>query len=231
VQTIKTNVHGTINMLGLAKRTGAKFLQASTSEVYGDPLEHPQNESYWGNVNPIGIRSCYDEGKRCAETLCMDYQRQYNVNTKIARIFNTYGPNMDVNDGRVVSNFIIQALENKALTIFGDGSQTRSFCYVDDLVEGLIRLMQNETINTPVNLGNENEFTIKQLANKVNELTGGNQYITYTNLPEDDPTQRKPNTKTAFYELNKWKPKIQLNEGLEKTIEYFKVRLKENSNA
>lgn len=228
VQTMKTCVHGTINMLGLAKRTNAKFLQASTSEVYGDPLEHPQNETYWGNVNPIGIRSCYDEGKRCAETLCMDYKRQYNVDTKIARIFNTYGPNMDVNDGRVVSNFIIQALQKKALTIFGDGSQTRSFCYVDDLVEGLIRLMSNETADTPVNLGNENEFTIKQLADKVNELTGGNQYITYVDLPEDDPSQRKPNTQKAFYELNKWKPKTELKEGLKKTINYFENKLKEN---
>ena len=228
VQTMKTCVHGTINMLGLAKRTNAKFLQASTSEVYGDPLEHPQNETYWGNVNPIGIRSCYDEGKRCAETLCMDYKRQYNVDTKIARIFNTYGPNMDVNDGRVVSNFIIQALQKKALTIFGDGSQTRSFCYVDDLVEGLIRLMRNETADTPVNLGNENEFTIKQLADKVNELTGGNQYITFVDLPEDDPSQRKPNTQKAFYELNKWKPKTELKEGLKKTINYFENKLKEN---
>lgn len=228
VQTMKTCVHGTINMLGLAKRTNAKFLQASTSEVYGDPLEHPQNETYWGNVNPIGIRSCYDEGKRCAETLCMDYKRQYNVDTKIARIFNTYGPNMDVNDGRVVSNFIIQALQKKALTIFGDGSQTRSFCYVDDLVEGLIRLMSNETADTPVNLGNENEFTIKQLADKVNELTGGNQYITFVDLPEDDPSQRKPNTQKAFYELNKWKPKTELKEGLKKTINYFENKLKEN---
>jgi len=228
VQTMKTCVHGTINMLGLAKRINAKFLQASTSEVYGDPLEHPQNETYWGNVNPIGIRSCYDEGKRCAETLCMDYKRQYNVDTKIARIFNTYGPNMDVNDGRVVSNFIIQALQKKALTIFGDGSQTRSFCYVDDLVEGLIRLMSNETADTPVNLGNENEFTIKQLADKVNELTGGNQYITYVDLPEDDPSQRKPNTQKAFYELNKWKPKTELKEGLKKTINYFENKLKEN---
>ena len=222
VQTTKTSVHGAINMLGLAKRTGARILQASTSEVYGDPEVHPQPEAYWGNVNPIGIRSCYDEGKRCAETLFFDYQRQHGTNIKVARIFNTYGPRMLPDDGRVVSNFIVQALQGKDITIYGDGSQTRSFCYVDDLVEGLIRLMNspNEVIG-PINLGNPREFTIKQLAEQVLEKVGGPSKLTQEPLPSDDPTQRKPDISQAKEVLG-WEPGIRLEQGLDATIEYFR---------
>jgi UDP-glucuronate decarboxylase len=221
VQTSKTSVHGAINMLGLAKRTGAKILQASTSEVYGDPQLHPQKESYWGHVNSIGSRSCYDEGKRCAETLFFDYYRQHKLRIKVARIFNTYGPNMHPNDGRVVSNFIMQALEGNPLTIYGDGSQTRSFCYVDDLIDGLIRLMATEDEFTgPVNLGNPAEFSIRELAEKVCELTGVKLNLENKKLPEDDPVQRQPDITLARKELN-WKPKVELGEGLGRTIEYF----------
>jgi len=221
VQTTKTSVHGAINMLGLAKRVNAKIMQASTSEVYGDPDEHPQTESYWGHVNPIGIRSCYDEGKRCAETLFYDYKRQHNLNIKVARIFNTYGPNMHPNDGRVVSNFIVQALQNQDITIYGDGSQSRSFCYVDDLIDGFVRLMNSaDTFQGPVNLGNPNEFTIKELAEKVIEMIGSKSKIVYNPLPHDDPRQRQPAIKLAKEELG-WEPKIQLEEGLTKTIPYF----------
>lgn len=226
IKTIKTSVMGAINMLGLAKRIHAKILQASTSEVYGDPLIHPQTEDYWGHVNPIGIRACYDEGKRCAETLFINYFRQNNVRIKIMRIFNTYGPRMQPHDGRVVSNFIIQALQNKDITIYGDGSQTRSFQYVDDLVEGAIRLMNTrDDFVGPVNIGNPNEFTIKELALKVIELTGSKSKLVYKPLPEDDPMQRQPNISLAKKELN-WEPKIQIDEGLLKTIEYFKSILK-----
>ena len=222
VQTTKTSVHGAINMLGLAKRTGARILQASTSEVYGDPELHPQPESYWGNVNPIGIRSCYDEGKRCAETLFFDYLRQHNLPIKVARIFNTYGPRMLPNDGRVVSNFIVQALQGNDITIYGDGSQTRSFCYVDDLVEGLLRLMESdEGVTGPINLGNPNEFSIKELAEKVVEITGSAAKVVYQPLPQDDPTQRQPDIGQAREVLG-WEPKIPLDEGLPITIEFFK---------
>lgn len=221
VQTTKTSVHGAINMLGLAKRTGARILQASTSEVYGDPDVHPQPESYWGNVNPIGIRSCYDEGKRCAETLFFDYWRQHRLSIKVARIFNTYGPRMLPNDGRVVSNFIVQALEGRDITIYGDGSQTRSFCYVDDLVDGLMRLMESDPeITGPVNLGNPGEFSIKQLAEMVLQKVGGNSKIIYQPLPQDDPTQRKPDISQAKAKLG-WEPKVRLEEGLPRTIEFF----------
>ena len=221
VQTTKTSVHGAINMLGLAKRTGARILQASTSEVYGDPELHPQPESYWGNVNPIGIRSCYDEGKRCAETLFFDYRRQHGLPIKVARIFNTYGPRMLANDGRVVSNFIVQALQGNDITIYGDGSQTRSFCYVDDLVDGLIRLMESdEEITGPINLGNPGEFSIKELAEKVLALVTNGSKLVYEPLPEDDPTQRQPNIEQAKEVLG-WEPKIPLNEGLPKTVDYF----------
>jgi len=221
VQTTKTIVHGAINMLGLAKRTGARILQASTSEVYGDPELHPQPESYWGNVNPIGIRSCYDEGKRCAETLFFDYRRQHNMPIKVARIFNTYGPRMLPNDGRVVSNFIMQALHGNDITIYGDGSQTRSFCYVGDLIEGLIRLMESDDkITGPINLGNPGEFTIKELAEKVIKMTGSNSKIVYEPLPQDDPTQRQPDITQAQQKLN-WQPKIPLAEGLKPTVAYF----------
>mgnify|MGYP001815631496 FL=1 len=221
VQTTKTSVHGAINMLGLAKRTGARILQASTSEVYGDPELHPQPESYWGNVNPIGIRSCYDEGKRCAETLFFDYRRQHGLPIKVARIFNTYGPRMLANDGRVVSNFIVQALQGNDITIYGDGSQTRSFCYVDDLVDGLIRLMESdEEITGPINLGNPGEFSIKELAEKVLALVDNGSKLVYEPLPEDDPTQRQPNIEQAKEVLG-WEPKIPLNEGLPKTVDYF----------
>lgn len=227
IKTIKTSVMGAINMLGLAKRIKAKVLQASTSEVYGDPKVHPQVESYWGNVNPIGRRSCYDEGKRCAETLFMDYHYQNNVKIKIARIFNTYGPRMNQNDGRVVSNFIVQALQNKDITIYGNGSQTRSFQYVDDLVEGLIRLMatDNDTIG-PINIGNPVEFTIRELAELVIKLTNSKSNVIYTSLPSDDPTQRNPDISLAKEKLNNWEPKVQLNEGLHKTIAYFKKIIK-----
>ena len=222
IKTIKTSVMGAINVLGLAKRVNAKVLQASTSEVYGDPHVHPQPESYWGNVNPIGIRSCYDEGKRCAETLFMDYHTQNNVAIKIIRIFNTYGPNMNPADGRVVSNFIVQALKGEDITIFGDGLQTRSFQYVDDLVEGTIRMM-NAPIDFlgPVNIGNPNEFTMLELAKAVLNLTGSKSKLVYKPMPQDDPKQRQPDISLAFEKLDGWKPKIELNEGLIKTISYF----------
>jgi len=223
IKTIKTSVMGAINMLGLAKRIKAKILQASTSEVYGDPDVHPQPETYWGNVNPIGSRSCYDEGKRCAESLFVNYRKQNNVRIKIVRIFNTYGPNMHPNDGRVVSNFIVQALQDKPITIYGDGSQTRSFQYVDDLVEGMIRMMNTpDEITGPVNIGNPGEFTILELAQKVIELTKSKSKIEFRELPEDDPMQRKPDISKATELLGGWQPKIQLEEGLRHTIDYFK---------
>ncbi len=222
VQTTKTSVVGAINMLGLAKRTKAKILQASTSEVYGDPDVHPQPETYKGLVNPIGPRACYDEGKRCAETLFFDYYREYDVDIKIIRIFNTYGPKMDPNDGRVVSNFIVQAIKGEDITIFGDGKQTRSFCYVDDLIEGMIRLMNSrDGLTGPVNIGNPDEFTMLELAEKVIELTGSKSKLKFMDLPQDDPTQRQPDITLAKKELN-WEPNIKLAEGLVKTIEYFK---------
>lgn len=223
VQTTKTSVHGAINMLGLAKRTKARILQASTSEVYGDPEVHPQVESYWGRVNPIGIRSCYDEGKRCAETLFFDYYRQHRLPIRVIRIFNTYGPNMHPNDGRVVSNFIVQALNNQDITIYGDGSQTRSFQYVDDLVEGMVRMMNNEQdFIGPVNIGNPHEFTIKELAEKVLQLIPESKSrLIFKELPQDDPKQRQPDITLAKEKLD-WEPKIQLEEGLKKTIEYFR---------
>lgn len=225
IKTIQTSIMGAINMLGVAKRTGAKILQASTSEVYGDPHIHPQPEEYWGNVNPIGIRSCYDEGKRCAETLFFDYHRQNNVRIKVIRIFNTYGPNMHPNDGRVVSNFIVQALKGKDITIYGDGSQTRSFCYCDDLIRGMIAMMATpDSITGPINLGNPHEFTIKQLAELVIELTGAKSKIIYEPLPSDDPTQRQPVIDKAK-EILHWEPTVQLREGLVKTIEYFDKKL------
>lgn len=228
IKTVKTSVMGALNMLGLAKRINAKILQASTSEVYGDPIIHPQVESYWGNVNPIGERSCYDEGKRCAETLFVNYNKQNNVKIKIIRIFNTYGPNMHPHDGRVVSNFIVQAIKGEDITVAGDGSQTRSFQYVDDLLEAMIRMMATrDSFIGPVNTGNPNEFTILELAQKVIELTNSKSQIKFIPLPSDDPTQRKPNIDLAKKELN-WEPKIQLNEGLIKTIEYFDKLLKEN---
>jgi len=225
VKTVKTNVMGTLNMLGLAKRLRARILQASTSEVYGDPLEHPQTEKYWGNVNPIGLRSCYDEGKRVAETLMMDYHRQNGVDTRIARIFNTYGPRMIENDGRVVSNFIVQALGGKPLTLYGDGKQTRSFCYVDDLVDGLLRLMNAENVFEPVNLGNPGEFTIQELATEVAELCGSASGIKYEQSPLDDPRQRKPDISRA-QEILGWKPTVQLRDGLKRTIADFARRVK-----
>ena len=221
VKTVKTNVMGVINMLGLAKRVRARILQASTSEVYGDPLVHPQIESYWGHVNPIGKRSCYDEGKRVAETLMMDYHRQNRVDIRIARIFNTYGPHMLVDDGRVVSNFIVQALRGEDLTIYGDGLQTRSFCYVDDLVAALYRLMESDRFEGPVNLGNPCEFTMLELAELVLELTGSQAKISYLPLPEDDPIQRRPDISKAKRELD-WTPKVQLREGLQQAINYFR---------
>lgn len=226
IKTIKTSVSGAINMLGLAKRTKAKILQASTSEVYGDPVVHPQPESYWGHVNPIGIRSCYDEGKRCAESLFMNYHHQNGVKIKIIRIFNTYGPRMHPNDGRVVSNFIVQALQNKDITIYGDGSQTRSFQYVNDLVEGMIRLMNSsDDFTGPVNIGNPGEFTILQLAQKVIELTGSSSKLVYMPLPQDDPIQRQPDIALAKEKLG-WEPKVPLEEGLSQTIAYFQNLLK-----
>ncbi len=222
VQTTKTSVHGAINMLGLAKRCGAKIFQASTSEVYGDPTVHPQAEDYRGNVNPIGPRGCYDEGKRCAETLFFDYYRQHQLNIRVARIFNTYGPRMRPDDGRVVSNFIVQALQGNPLTIYGDGSQTRSFCYVDDLVEGFIRLMAaSDDVTGPINLGNPGEFTIKQLAELVIDMTGANSELVNEQLPEDDPLQRCPDISLAKEKLD-WQPTIELEKGLGKTIEYFR---------
>jgi len=226
IHTNKTSVLGAINMLGLAKRQNAKIMQASTSEVYGDPHVHPQTEDYWGNVNPIGIRSCYDEGKRCAETLFFDYYREHNVKIKVARIFNTYGPNMHPNDGRVVSNFIIQALKGEDITIYGDGSQSRSFCYVDELIDGFIRLMASDDFTGPVNLGNPVEFTIKELAEKVIEMTGSKSKLTLNPLPQDDPKQRQPDISLAKKELN-WEPKIKLEEGLKKTISYFDKLIQE----
>ena len=222
VQTAKTSVHGAINTLGLAKRVNAKILQASTSEVYGNPAVHPQDESYWGNVNPIGIRSCYDEGKRCAETLFFDYHRQNNVEIKVARIFNTYGPRMHPNDGRVVSNFIMQALKDENITIYGDGSQTRSFCYVDDLVDGLIRLMNSpEDCTGPINLGNPKEITVLELAEKIIELTNSCSRISFVSLPQDDPQRRQPNIDMAK-KILAWEPAIGLDEGLQLTIDYFR---------
>ena len=222
IKTIKTSVMGAINMLGLAKRIKAKILQASTSEVYGDPEIHPQPESYWGNANPIGVRSCYDEGKRCAESLFVNYQKQNDVRIKIIRIFNTYGPKMEPDDGRVVSNFIMQALQNKDITIFGDGKQTRSFQYVSDLVEGMVRMMStNDSFTGPVNIGNPGEFTMLELASKIIDITGSKSKITYLPLPEDDPVQRQPDISLAKEKLNNWEPKIPLREGLQKTIEYF----------
>jgi UDP-glucuronate decarboxylase len=225
VKTIQTNVHGVINMLELAKKVGAKILQSSTSEVYGDPLVHPQVEEYWGNVNPIGLRSCYDEGKRCAETLFFDYHRQYDIKTKVARIFNTFGPNMAINDGRVVSNFILQALDNSPITIYGKGDQTRSFCYVDDLIEGLISLMNSDNSFTgPINLGNPNEIQIKTLAEKIIKMTDSKSVIEYKQLPQDDPVKRKPDISLAKEVLG-WSPTISLDEGLRNTILYFERTL------
>ena len=229
VKTIQTCVIGSMNMLGLAKRVGAKILQASTSEVYGDPNIHPQVESYWGNVNPIGIRSCYDEGKRCAETLFMDYHRQNNIRIKIIRIFNTYGPRMSMNDGRVVSNFIVQALRGDDITIYGDGQQTRSFQYVDDLVEGMVRMMNTrDEFTGPVNIGNPGEFTMLELAQKVIELTNSKSKIIFQPLPQDDPRQRKPDISLAHNELNGWEPTIKLEEGLKHTISYFEKLIQQS---
>ena len=231
VQTTKTSVHGVINMLGLAKRVQARILQASTSEVYGDPEEHPQTESYWGRVNPIGPRACYDEGKRCAETLFFDYHRQFGLDIKVARIFNTYGPRMHPNDGRVVSNFIVQALQNEPITIYGDGSQTRSFCYATDLIDGLVALMRSEKDFTgPVNLGNPHEFTILELAEKIQQKTNSTSKIVFKELPQDDPTQRQPDIGLAERVLD-WTPKVFLDEGLTPTIEYFDKRLSGRSTA
>lgn len=227
IKTVKTSVMGAINMLGLAKRVKAKILQASTSEVYGDPSVHPQFEEYWGNVNPIGIRSCYDEGKRCAETLFMDYHRQNGVKIKIIRIFNTYGLRMNPNDGRVVSNFIVQALKGEDITIFGDGMQTRSFQYVDDLIEGMVRMMgTSDQVTGPINIGNPNEFTMLELATKVIDLTGSSSKLIYKDLPADDPKQRRPDISKADHLLNHWHPTIHLEEGLKKTIEYFENELR-----
>ena len=220
IKTLKTSVYGAINMLGLAKRTKSRILQASTSEVYGDPKVHPQPETYWGSVNPIGIRSCYDEGKRAAETLFFDYHRQHNVDIKVIRIFNTYGPRMNPLDGRVVSNFIVQALKGEDITIYGDGTQTRSFCYVDDLIDGIVRMMAAENITGPVNLGNPTEMTVAELANKVVQLTNSKSKIIYKPLPSDDPVQRKPVIDLAKESLN-WSPKVNLDEGLKHTINYF----------
>ncbi len=225
VKTIKTSVMGTIHMLGLAKRVKARILQASTSEVYGDPLLHPQPEDYWGNVNPIGVRSCYDEGKRVAETLMMDYHRQNNVDIRIIRIFNTYGPRMALNDGRVVSNFIVQALKGEDITVFGDGQQTRSFCFVDDLIEGMVRMMDCEGITGPVNLGNPAETTILEFARHIIDLTGSRSKIVFNPLPSDDPKQRQPDISLAMEKLG-WKPQIAVDTGLKKTIDYFAAALK-----
>jgi len=228
IKTIKTSVMGAINMLGLAKRIGAKILQTSTSEVYGDPKVHPQTEDYWGHVNPIGMRSCYDEGKRCAETLFVNYNKQNNVRIKIMRIFNTYGPRMHPNDGRVISNFIMQALRNEDITVYGDGSQTRSFCYVDDMIDGMIRLMNaSDFLTFPINFGNPVEFTISQLAEQVIKLTDSKSKIIYKPLPQDDPLQRKPSIELAKRKIG-WEPKVQLEEGLIKTIDFFKKEILEN---
>ncbi|OIQ75462.1 UDP-glucose 4-epimerase [mine drainage metagenome] len=229
VQTTKTSVHGAINMLGLAKRLRAKILQASTSEVYGDPSVHPQNEEYWGHVNPIGPRSCYDEGKRCAETLFFDYRRQHKLSIKVARIFNTYGPHMHPNDGRVVSNFIVQALLGRDITVFGDGQQTRSFCYVDDLIDGLMRLMNtSDDVTGPINIGNPKEFTMLELASLVIELTGSRSRIVHRQLPQDDPRQRRPDISKANDVLG-WSPRTPLREGLVRTIEYFEGLLRDEA--
>ncbi len=229
IKTIQTSVMGAINMLGLAKRVKAKILQASTSEVYGDPIIHPQTESYWGNVNPIGPRSCYDEGKRCAESLFMNYHFQNDVLIKIIRIFNTYGPNMNQNDGRVISNFIVQALKGQDITIFGDGMQTRSFQYVDDLIEGMIRMMNtSDDFLGPVNIGNPNEFTMLELAQNIIDLIGSKSKLIFLPLPQDDPKQRQPDISLARQELNNWEPKVQLRDGLMKTISYFEDLLKQN---
>ena len=231
VQTTKTSVHGSINMLGLAKRVKAKILQASTSEVYGDPQVHPQPETYWGHVNPVGLRSCYDEGKRCAETLFFDYYRQHRVKIKVARIFNTYGPHMHPQDGRVISNFIVQALQGEDLTVYGNGEQTRSFCYVDDLIDGLIALMQSpDGVVGPVNLGNPGEYTVLELAEMVLKLTGGRSKIVFKPLPQDDPTQRQPDITVARSTLG-WEPKVPLQEGLERTIAYFRTLLHTDNGA
>jgi UDP-glucuronate decarboxylase len=232
VQTTKTSVHGAINMLGLAKRVRAKILQASTSEVYGDPEIHPQVEAYWGRVNPIGIRSCYDEGKRCAETLFFDYHRQHKLRIKVVRIFNTFGPRMHLNDGRVVSNFIVQALKGQDITIYGDGQQTRSFCYVDDLVEAMLRMMATgDEVPGPINIGNPGEFSMLELANKVIELTGSKSKLVRMPLPADDPKQRRPDISMAQKELGGWEPRTQLDEGLKKTIAYFDQILSEPTSA
>lgn len=226
VQTTKTTVHGAINMLGLAKRVNARILQASTSEVYGDPAEHPQKEDYWGNVNPIGPRSCYDEGKRCAETLFFDYQRQHDLDIKVIRIFNTYGPNMHPNDGRVVSNFIVQALSNQDITVYGNGEQTRSFCYVDDLIDGMIKMMSSaKGIYGPTNLGNPIEYKIIELAEMIIKLTNSKSKIINKNLPTDDPVRRKPDISKAKKDIN-WEPNIDVTDGLKKTIDYFKKQIK-----
>ena len=226
VQTTKTTVHGAINMLGLAKRVNARILQASTSEVYGDPAEHPQKEDYWGNVNPIGPRSCYDEGKRCAETLFFDYQRQHDLDIKVIRIFNTYGPNMHPNDGRVVSNFIVQALTNQDITVYGNGEQTRSFCYVDDLIDGMIKMMSSaKGIYGPINLGNPIEYKIIELAEMIIKLTNSKSKIINKNLPTDDPVRRKPDISRAKKDIN-WEPNIDITDGLKKTIDYFKKQIK-----
>lgn len=231
VQTTKTSVHGAINMLGLAKRTGAKILQASTSEVYGDPDQHPQTEEYWGNVNPIGPRSCYDEGKRCAETLFFDYHRQNNVRIKVMRIFNTYGPRMHPEDGRVVSNFIMQALTGQPITIYGDGSQTRSFCYVDDLIDGMMKLMQSpDECTGPINIGNPSEFTIRQLAEKVVEMVGNEAQLVFRDLPVNDPMQRRPDISRAHKILG-WQPTVELEQGLGKTIDYFRALVRQKEHA
>jgi UDP-glucuronate decarboxylase len=231
VQTTKTSVHGSINMLGLAKRVKAKILQASTSEVYGDPQVHPQPETYWGHVNPVGLRSCYDEGKRCAETLFFDYYRQHRVRIKVARIFNTYGPHMHPQDGRVISNFIVQALQGDDLTVYGKGEQTRSFCYVDDLIDGLMALMQSpDEVVGPVNLGNPGEYTVLELAEMVLKLTGGRSKIVFKPLPQDDPTQRQPDITVARSTLG-WEPKVPLQEGLERTIQYFRTLLHTGNGA
>jgi UDP-glucuronate decarboxylase len=227
VQTTKTSVHGAINMLGLAKRVKARILQASTSEVYGDPAMHPQREDYWGHVNPVGLRSCYDEGKRCAETLMFDYYRQHGLEIKVARIFNTYGPNMHPNDGRVISNFIVQALKGEEITIYGDGSQTRSFCYVDDLIDGIVRLMSSPSdFIGPVNLGNPGEYTIRELAESVLRLTGSRSKLTFKPLPSDDPVRRCPDITLAVARLG-WKPGVPLDDGLKETIAYFRALLQE----
>ena len=230
VQTTKTSVHGAINMLGLAKRVKAKILQASTSEVYGDPTVHPQSESYWGNVNPVGLRSCYDEGKRCAETLFFDYHRQHKLKIKVARIFNTYGPRMHPNDGRVVSNFIVQALKGEDITVYGDGKQTRSFCYVDDLIDGLVKLMNSpDNFIGPINLGNPDEFSILELAQMIIKMTDSKSKIVFKPLPSDDPTQRQPDISLARKHLD-WEPKIKLDEGLKKTVDYFDDLLRRRSS-